>query len=78
MISVLFIALASLALLAYLKKPKPRDQNHTIAGEGNSSSPELKISMMFCADAEIPVLCRHMINGERELVLNCVNPRNDV
>ena len=41
-------------------------QNHTLSGEGSSSSPEPKISYMFCADAEIPVLCRRIINGERE------------
>src|SRR5271157_225344 len=32
--------------------------NHTIGGEGSSSSPGPKIHFMFCANAEIPVLCR--------------------
>jgi hypothetical protein len=41
-------------------------KNHTIGGGCSSSSPELKISWMFCADAEIPVLCRRLMNGERE------------
>jgi len=38
--------------------------NHTLSGEGGSSSPEPKISYMFCANAEIPVLCRRLMNGE--------------
>jgi hypothetical protein len=41
-------------------------KNHTIGGENHSSSPEPKMSWMFCADAETPVLCRRLINGERE------------
>jgi hypothetical protein len=40
--------------------------NHTLAGEGSSSSPGPKINYMFCADAEIPVLCRRLMNGGRE------------
>ena len=40
--------------------------NHTIGGEGSSSSPGLKINYMFCANAEIPVLCRRIMNGGRE------------
>ena len=40
--------------------------NHTLAGEGSSSSPGPKINYMFCADAEIPVLCRRLTNGGRE------------
>ncbi|MFY9813111.1 MAG: hypothetical protein WCC72_10080 [Dehalococcoidales bacterium] len=40
--------------------------NHTISGECNSSSPEPKISLMFCADGEIPVLCRSIMDGGRE------------
>jgi len=40
--------------------------NHSIGGEGGSSSPKPKISYMFCADAEIPVSCRQLINGGRE------------
>ena len=40
--------------------------NHTIAGEGGSSVLEPKISWMFCADAEIPVLCRQIMNDRRE------------
>lgn len=40
--------------------------NQTIGGQGSSSSPESKINYMFCADAEIPVLCRRLINRGRE------------
>ena len=39
--------------------------NHTLAGEGSSSSPEPRINYMFCANAEIPVLCRQLMNGGR-------------
>jgi hypothetical protein len=38
--------------------------NHTLSGERTSSSPEPKVSMMFCADAETPVLTRRIMNGE--------------
>jgi len=41
-------------------------KNHTLGGECCSSSSESKISFMFCADAEIPVLCRQIMNGGRE------------
>ena len=41
-------------------------KNHTLGGERSSSSPEPKIITMFCADAEIPVLCRRIMNGGRE------------
>jgi hypothetical protein len=41
--------------------------NHTLAGVGSSSSPEPMIHYMFCADAEIPVLTRKLMNGGREL-----------
>ena len=41
-------------------------KNHTLSGAGVSSSQEPKISLMFCADAEIPVLCRCIMNGGRE------------
>jgi len=40
--------------------------NHTVSGECSSSSDQPKISLMFCADAEIPVLCRRLMNGGRE------------
>ena len=40
--------------------------NHTIGGESSSSSPGSKINYMFCADAEIPVLTRKLMNGGRE------------
>ena len=40
--------------------------NHTIGGAGNSFSPEPKVHFMFCADAEIPILCRRLMNGGRE------------
>jgi len=40
--------------------------NHTLAGEGSSSSPEPKINYMFCADAAIPILMRQLMNGGRE------------
>ena len=39
--------------------------NHTLSGEGRSSSPEPKISYMFCANSEIPVLCRRLMSGGR-------------
>lgn len=41
-------------------------KNHTISGECVSSSPNPKIKYMFCVDAEIPVLTRRLMNGERE------------
>ena len=41
-------------------------KNHTLSGKRSSYSPEHKIHFMFCADAEIPVLCRQLINGGRE------------
>jgi len=44
--------------------------NHTIGGAGNSFSSEPKVHFMFCADAEIPVLCRRLINGGRENRIN--------
>jgi hypothetical protein len=40
--------------------------NHTVSGECSSSSSKPKISLMFCADAEIPMLCRSIMIGERE------------
>jgi hypothetical protein len=40
-------------------------KNHTLGGECSSSSPEPKISWRFCVDAEVPVLCRRIMNGER-------------
>ena len=40
--------------------------NHTIGGERISSSPGPNIFWMFCADAEIPILCRRIMNGGRE------------
>ena len=40
--------------------------NHTIGGENHSSSQEPKISWMFCADAEIPILTRQLISGKRD------------
>ena len=40
--------------------------NHIIGGERISSSPGPNIFWIFCADAEIPVLCRQLINGGRE------------
>ena|SRR5271157_3639925 len=42
--------------------------NQTIGGERISSSPGPNIFWMFCADAEIPVLCRRIMNGEKEPV----------
>ena len=39
--------------------------NHTLIGEPSSSSPEPNILTMFCANAEIPVLTRRLMNGER-------------
>ena len=41
-------------------------KNHTLSGEGSSSSPGPTINYMFCANAEIPVLCRRIMNGERQ------------
>ena len=40
--------------------------NQSIGGERISSSPGPNIFWMFCADAEIPQLCRRIMNGERE------------
>jgi hypothetical protein len=41
-------------------------KNHMISGAGPTSFSEHKVHLMFCADAEIPILCRHIMNGERE------------
>lgn len=41
-------------------------KNHTLLGERSSLSPTPKIFTMFCANAEIPVLTRRLMNGERE------------
>ena len=41
-------------------------ENHTIAGEVRTSSPGPTIRYMFCANAEIPVLCGRLMNGGRE------------
>ena len=41
-------------------------ENHVISGAGPSSSSGHKVHLMFCADAEIPILCRRIVNGERE------------
>jgi hypothetical protein len=41
-------------------------KNHTLGGAHYSSSPGPNLFMMFCADAEIPVLCRQLVNGGRE------------
>ncbi len=40
-------------------------KNHTLTGECSSSSSTPKISVMYCADAEIPVLTRRIMDGER-------------
>jgi hypothetical protein len=40
-------------------------ENHTLSREHSSSSSESKTSFMYCADAEIPVLSRRIMNGER-------------
>jgi hypothetical protein len=44
-------------------------KNHTFGGENHSSSQEPKISWMFCADAEIPILTRQLISGKREPII---------
>jgi hypothetical protein len=41
-------------------------KNHTLVGGRVSSSPGPNLFMMFCADAEIPILCRQLINARRE------------
>ena len=40
-------------------------KNHTLGGGHLSSTPGPNLFLMFCADAEIPVLCRGIIKGER-------------
>jgi hypothetical protein len=40
-------------------------KNHTLTGERSFSSPVPKINWMFCANAEIPILTRRIMNGER-------------
>ena len=40
-------------------------RNHTLTGAHSSSSSEPQILTMFCANAEIPVLTRRIMNGER-------------
>jgi hypothetical protein len=42
-------------------------KNHMIAGENHSSSQDPKISWMFCANTEIPILVRQLMSGGREL-----------
>jgi hypothetical protein len=41
-------------------------KNHTLGGTHYSSSPGPNLFMMFCADVEIPILCRQLINVGRE------------
>ena len=41
-------------------------KNHTLGGGRVSSSPGPNLFMMFCADAEIPILCRRLINEGRK------------
>ena len=41
-------------------------KNHTLGGPRLASHPGPNLLLMFCADAEIPVLCRHIMNGGRE------------
>jgi hypothetical protein len=41
-------------------------KNHTLGGAHLASAPGPKLLLMFCADAEIPVLCRHIMNGGRD------------
>jgi hypothetical protein len=38
-------------------------KNHTLGGAGYFSSSGPNLFLMFCADAEIPVLCRQIMNG---------------
>jgi hypothetical protein len=42
-----------------------RFTNHTLTGAQSSSSPEPKISRMYCANTQIPILTRRLTNGER-------------
>ena len=44
--------------------------NHMLTGERSSSSPEPNILTMFCANAEIPVLTRRIMNGEPSQLSN--------
>jgi hypothetical protein len=39
--------------------------NYFLTGERCSSSSEPKISWMFCINAEIPILAKRIMNGER-------------
>lgn len=39
-------------------------KNHTLGGARLSSNPGPNLLLMFCADAEIPVLTRRLMNGE--------------
>ena len=41
-------------------------ENHTLGGAQLASAPGPNLLLMFCADAEIPVLCRHIMNIGRE------------
>jgi hypothetical protein len=43
-------------------------KSHTLGGERSSSSPMPKILRMYCADAEIPALCRRIINGREPII----------
>jgi hypothetical protein len=40
-------------------------KNFSHTGQGGSSSVERQVHFMFCANAEIPVLTRRIMNGER-------------
>jgi hypothetical protein len=39
-------------------------KNHNLTGERSSSSSEPKLFIIYCADAEIPVLTRRIMSGE--------------
>jgi hypothetical protein len=39
--------------------------NHTLAGGQSTASPAPKMFWMYCANAEIPILTRRIMNGER-------------
>jgi hypothetical protein len=41
-------------------------KNHTLGGARFSTSPSPNLLTMFCADVEIPVLCRQIVRGTRE------------
>jgi hypothetical protein len=50
--------------------------NHTLGGAHLASVPGPNLLLIFCADVEIPVLCRQLVNGGREPISDSVPQLN--